>query len=134
MFRKFILCAFLTLTLLGACSDPGQQRELDRAVKSLGKAMDDAASALREAAPAQQDVEDAASSEWRKLSSIEYRVLEMDDDLSAAQMGAMLQQLGAERWSCFSIVPVNNKLRAFCTRRPESYLRYIERYLPIPLL
>ena len=120
-------------TLLFSCSDPEQQEKLGEAIRGIQKTLSDATEKLTEAAPAPGEVKSIASEELAKLSAIEYRIVDFDEDVPAAEMQNMLARLGNERWDCFSTATIGRKIRVFCRRRPESYLRHVQRILPLPL-
>lgn len=70
-----------------------------------------------------------ASKEFEKIFVFEYKVATFPFDTSHQAMEAGLNQLGKERWECFSAMTVGNDLRLTCKRRPETVLKYLP-YLP----
>ncbi|NMC63988.1 MAG: hypothetical protein GYA55_12565 [SAR324 cluster bacterium] len=124
----------LSLFLLSACSDPEQQQKLDETLQSIQRTISEAGSKIKEIAPDKREVGSLAEDEVKKLSAIEYNVVEFDEMMSPAEMKNALTRLGADRWQCSNMVAVRGKIRVFCTRRPESYLRYFQRILPLPSL
>lgn len=131
--EKFFLLFILAALSFAGCSDPEKQRQLEETLQGIQRTLSEGMDHVTKAAPSREDVESIAGDELAKLSSIEYHVIDLDRDMSASQMDAVLVKLGAERWECFSITQIDDKIRIFCKRRPESYLRYVQRFLPLPL-
>ena len=116
-----------TSFLLCSCSNPEDTAKLNRVVDDLTRKISDAGDSLQKYAPDTNEVSQMTSEEISKLFSFEYLVKDMDDSLSPSQMGMELQRLGLERWECFNTLQIGSKLRFFCKRHPETYLRYIPR-------
>jgi hypothetical protein len=86
--------------------------------------------------------------EFNKLSQIEYKVEIFQNDSSKTEIENRLNQLGKERWDCFSSfeksIFINNKNDSYentrsrnisketvilCKRMPETVLRYLPKSL-----
>jgi len=70
-----------------------------------------------------------AKEEIAKLFQIEYRVVELDGDLSTPALEKTLVELGKDRWDCFQAGSERSKLRLICKRHPPTYLRYLPQLL-----
>jgi predicted nucleic acid-binding Zn-ribbon protein len=80
---------------------------------------------IKKLQPHADQLSDQAQDEVKKLSTFEYLVKTYSNQTSDSDLQAEFTKLGQERWECFEILPVANELRVFCSRRPETYLRYI---------
>lgn len=118
------------LTCLFGCSDPEQQQKLEDALRGVQRTVSDAAEKLKQSAPAQKEMKSMAEEELNKLSAIEYHVTDFSKQMSSEEMKTALSTLGEQRWQCSNFIEVNGKIRVFCNRRPASYLRYLQRFLP----
>lgn len=118
------------LIFLSTCQSNSQDKELEILAKDFKKGLEQATEKINQLAPSQQQLKQSTVGEVEKLFSLEYRVIDIDRDVPAAEIEARLAALGRDRWDCFHIEPTAGSLRLFCKRRPQSYLRYI----PVPSL
>ena len=95
--------------------------------KSVQSAYDEARGSFDELIPLKDKAQTAAKEEVSKLFTFEYKVAEIDNSASSAQVEALLSGLGRERWECFDSAPLGGKLRFFCKRKPDTVLKYIPR-------
>lgn len=72
---------------------------------------------------------DEAKREFRKLTQFEYQVRSVRPDISAAELQALLAELGKESWDCASPIQRTADFLLVCKRRPESILRYVPQTL-----
>ncbi len=80
---------------------------------------------IKKLQPQADQLSDQAQDEVKKLSTFEYLVKTYPNTTSDSDLQAEFTKLGQERWECFEILQVADQLRVFCSRRPETYLRYI---------
>lgn len=103
---------------------PGRE-QLDSAMHEAGKLYDQTIQ------PGAESAQKGATEELEKLFRFEYKVVTLTADQEDDQkLEAYLNQLGQDRWECFSIERMMGELRLYCRRRPKTYLRYIPRWLP----
>ena len=127
----------LVLACAAACSSPPAEKEPERGTiddlkRSFEETLGDLKKRLNDnVSPLADDLQQKAMQEYEKLSIIEYKVLEADRGMTAAQLQDKLGELGRERWECFAVEPGEKQLRFFCKRRPQSYLRYMGRFAPL---
>jgi|GEM_PF-1834566 len=144
--RKFTVCLVCSLLFCGpllfcGCDEEAatpvplptkqQARDFSEQVnKTFADVLANATAGINSLSPHAEELSDAAVQEVRKLSIIEYKVVDFPIDISRSAIETQLAQLGGERWECLSVVPSNSGFRVFCHRRPESYLRYVPRWVP----
>ena len=68
---------------------------------------------------------DQALGEFKKLKQFEYRIVSLPLSLSSEAQEQQLNQLGAEGWECFSVVPGTTEFRVYCRKRPDTPLRFV---------
>lgn len=86
-----------------------------------------------ESLPEREELQASAIEETKKLMRFEYHVAEYDQLSDATTIQKELDALGRERWECFSVQHVGDKMRFICKRRPDSVLGYLP-YIPKFLL
>lgn len=74
-----------------------------------------------------KEVETTTSAELEKLHKLEYKVIDLAGSDSTEELEKQLAELGKERWDCFYVQPIPDKLRFFCKRNPKTFLKYIPR-------
>lgn len=75
--------------------------------------------------PQADDLSKQSQAEVEKLFTFEYLSQDFPLELSSEDLQTELQKLGNQRWECFQILIVKDKIRAICKRHPKTYLRYI---------
>ena len=116
--------------LLPGCSEPPSTQDSGTSefTQDLKDTLHDAKRLLEQKLdPVAEDWQAKTSKEIEKLFALEYRVVTLDAELDSDAIEAELNDLGKERWECFSIRPDTKGLRVYCKRRPRSYLRYLGR-------
>lgn len=117
-----IVCIVLGFAFFGC--DQANQENIDRVRDTLNQQLADAQKKVSEITKSTSTM---TSEEVEKLFTLEYKVVELPQDMPAPEMEQKLSTLGQQRWECRSVVPNGAKLQIFCSRRPETYLRYIPR-------
>jgi len=98
--------------------------------KQVKESLDSIGDQLKRLEPAKESVETATKAEVEKLWIHEYKVEEIPVTMDSTQIEEQLMTLGKDRWDCFHLEKKEEVLQIFCKRRPQSYLRYIPRWLP----
>ena len=137
----FRALAFFLASLcpLGGCSDepvpavptPNKAQQLNEHInQSLSDVLTKATDTFNSLSPKAEQLSDAALNEVKKLSVIEYKVVDLPIEAPSEALEATLAKLGSERWECFAAVPGDTGTRLICHRRPETYLQYVPRWVP----
>lgn len=128
MFRVTIYS--LLLSMLVAC-----QSDTDRS----GDIIDDAKRAWRRTTdtiqgytPSREQISSTAMKQFQDMFTFEYRVIEVDNSVTAEKLQQILSELGQERWECSQVLERGASYMIPCRRRPISLLRYALRFLPFP--
>lgn len=95
---------------------------LSSGVEAAKGALDGASSGI---APYAEDIQRFTLAELEKSHAYEYLVLDISQSVGADDLQDQLKPVGRDRWDCFQIVPIGERLRVFCKRRPQSYLQFI---------
>ena len=122
-YLPLLLSSFLVLSLVG-CDN--QKQDSSELFKTLDRQLSDLKKGLKDSM-GQNDLDHRASSELEKLFTFEYKVVDLPSKASSVDLEKKLKKLGAERWECFSIRQISDKIQIACKRRPKTYLRYIPR-------
>jgi hypothetical protein len=119
-----LILAFVLLGCDGGSKHLEQAKEaVSQGINSLGKAVDEYTPESVKSSARQVPI--MAEDEYEKIFRIDYRVIELPRGKGPQYFEAALNELGKERWECFHIEPQAEKLIAFCSRRPLSYIRYL---------
>ena len=110
------LCLLLLCLLLLSCENA------DFTSKDLSKNLAELKQGLQEVTA---NKEQLASEEIEKLFVYEYKIVSLPFEVHRQE--EELSRLGMQRWECFHIDVRENEVRAYCKRRPKTYLRYIPR-------
>lgn len=129
MKHKSLLAAAIML-ILSACEPPINENELDQLKRELDQSLESAKRKIDELTPSKERISSETSEEFAKLNRFEYKVVEFDKSLPAAELESKLGELGNEAWECFHITTGEKILTVFCKRRPKTYLRYVPRMFP----
>jgi hypothetical protein len=122
----------LTLCLAGCKSRYDKSNSKDGVIEQLEQSFHDAERTVRGYTPDSTEMTAAAQKQFQDMLSFEYRVIEVDNSLSAEKLQDALARLGSERWECFNILDRGASYMVSCRRRPISLLHYVLRYLPSP--
>jgi hypothetical protein len=76
--------------------------------------------------PQGEVLQELTKDEVEKLFRWEYRVVETETAIAAADFEKRLGELGSEGWECFHIEDFRETTRITCKRRPRSALRYLQ--------
>ena len=76
--------------------------------------------------PQGEVIQERTMEEVEKLFRWEYRVVETDTAMAAADFEKRLGELGNEGWECFHISNSPQTIRITCKRRPRSALNYLK--------
>jgi len=93
--------------------------ELDQFYRSTKK------QALNAVGDVPKKVTDVTADEINNSFAIEYKVVDLERVADPKDSEAMLTALGKDRWDCFHMEPVGERLRMFCARRPFSLMRIL---------
>ncbi|RIL12388.1 MAG: hypothetical protein DCC75_00585 [Proteobacteria bacterium] len=118
------------MLILSACEPPINENELDQLKRELDQSLESAKRKIDELTPSKERISSETSEEFAKLNRFEYKVVEFDKSLPAAELESKLGELGNEAWECFHITTGEKILTVFCKRRPKTYLRYVPRMFP----
>jgi len=129
MKTQFLLGLLILSFLLAGCKSPDDRSALRGLEKEFKEAMSDLMRKLNEYGPAAKNAQKTTSEELKKLFVFEYKVFELNNNPSTSEVEKKLTDLGRERWDCFHVERSNKVFRIFCKRHPETYLRYIVRFL-----
>ena len=115
---KFCRTAFIISCSLAfsACKDHISGQSLDEIKGSLSQIS-------KELAPVASGLTDQAALGASYVFNYEYKVITIPAADSDASLEAALNQLGAERWDCFSIMPTGNTVRITCKKIPYALAR-----------
>ena len=115
---------FLCLCLLSSCDGNSEtEKKVDRVASQIGNQIVDQTNRLGELIPSKDEIKKSSNEQIEKTFAIEYRVVDIKADSSAEQTQTLLNDLGKERWDCFSITSEKEGSRLLCKRRPLSALR-----------
>lgn len=125
-YLKSIVILVIFINFLG-CNN---NEKIDKVKKDLEQTIQKANKNIQELTSeyANKDkLNELTTEEVEKLFTYEYKVLELDNSLSASEIEEQLQTLGKERWECFNVISEQKSYKVFCKRKPKTYLRYIPR-------
>ncbi len=122
-----ILITAVSTILSGCQSDTPEVSQLKDEVHKLVERTSDA---LNQLAPKKDALVGKANDEVDKLFAFEYIVHDLPIKASSDELSTTLNDLGKERWECFSVVDNIDGKQLLCKRRPQSYLRYVPRVIP----
>lgn len=127
----FLKSSFLLVFIFSITSCDSQNKHVTQAKEAVSQSIDSISQTVDQYTPdavksTARQVPEMAGEEYEKLFRVDYKVIELPRGKGAAQFEATLNELGKERWNCFHIEPQADKLIAFCSRRPPSYIRYIQ--------
>lgn len=109
-----------------ASSPRGWEAHVESAWEGARKAVD-------AIGPLKERVTESATEEYSKLYAMEYHVVQIPLSESPTAMEMELGRLGRDRWDCFHVIESEDHLRLVCKRRPDTWLRYVEKLSPVPL-
>ena len=121
----------LLLLFFAACQDNSQYKQLEKDVKEgIGELQQEISKQYEEK---EAQISEFAGKEIENTFAVEYKVIELDANLSSKELSEKLNEAGKERWKCFFVdrpLAVDKEqsetvYRIFCNRRPKSYLRYL---------
>lgn len=108
----------LILTILFFC---GCDRRASDAWESVQSSLD---TVNKQIAPVADSVTSMTSEQLSNVIKFEYRVVRFPADYSPAQIEAGLNEIGKDRWECFSAVTNEAGTTLYCKRIPYALLRY----------
>lgn len=100
---------------------------LSQLLAGLGEHFQGASGGVQQAlGPQGEVIQERTREEVEKLFRWEYRVVDIDANLTADELQKRLTELGNEGWECFSIAPSGHDSRVTCKRRPRSAINYLK--------
>lgn len=134
---------FLSIMALSGCNDshntsPSPQGTPNAAPKiedltlsqllaGLGEHFQGASGGVQQAlGPQGEVIQERTKEEVEKLFRWEYRVVDVEANLTADELEKRLMELGNEGWECFNIAPAGQSTRVTCKRRPRSAINYLK--------
>lgn len=104
---------------------------LSQLLAGLGEHFQGASGGVQQAlGPQGEIIQERTKEEVEKLFRWEYRVVDIDTNLSAQELENRLTELGNEGWECFSIASSDQARgqtsRVTCKRRPRSAINYLK--------
>lgn len=134
----FLAACLLVVGGCGGRSEPPTGQDplsLARVADTLGSSVEhasNAASTVSEAvAPHALALGNLTADELAKLSRWEYRVSDIAEGISAHEVEAHLNRLGAEGWECSVPAHSTERIRVYCKRRPVGVLQYLKQFAPL---
>ena len=115
-FKKSVRLAILLL--LAGCQQETPS-SLDRLINKTLEVSDTALEQVSNLSP------EDAKKEFKKLSQIEYKVLSLKKEISAAEFEGVLSVYGQKGYDCAAPLIRAEDMMILCKRRPDTYLRYI---------
>ena len=107
-------------------TSPSPASKVDQLLQGLNTKIDQ----ITKTIPSQEEIQTTTKEELNKIHAFEYKVVDYELTLPAAELEKNLNTLGAERWECLGSVIQGIRMRFVCRRHPASYLRYIPRIFP----
>ncbi len=96
-------------------------------LQSLSQQVQGASGGVQQAlGPQGEVIQERTKEEVEKLFRWEYRVVETERTMTAADFEKRLGELGSEGWECFNISTSAETTRITCKRRPRSALNYLK--------
>jgi hypothetical protein len=114
-----LIFSLLSLFIFCGCQSDISEQTIET-IKS--KALD----VTKEVEPIANQVYSATTDHTNKIFKYEYKTISVD--MNSNQLETTLNQLGADRWDCFAVVPNNDKLNVICKRLPYGVLRHFLRF------
>lgn len=114
----------LSLFLIGCDMQDEKNKQLSQ---DLSQTLDEAHKLINEFGGQKDKIKGLATSEAEKLFQLEYKVYDFTKNSAELNLSEELNKLGKERWDCFHVIDLGEKIQFFCKRTPQSYLRYIPR-------
>jgi hypothetical protein len=111
----FFIFTFLLIHLCG-CQDPIDQQTLDEMKSKVSNLSS-------QIAPIAGSISEKATDGAQAVFKIEYRVETIQTPYSGQTVERRLNELGAERWDCFSILQTQDGIRITCKKIPYSMIR-----------
>ena len=109
----------------GGGDEPGIWRDIKHFFRRTGDT-------IQGYTPSSEQISATATKQFQDMFTFEYRVVEVDNAVTAEQLERKLWELGQERWECTQLLERGSSYMIPCRRRPISLLRYALRFLPIP--
>jgi hypothetical protein len=107
--------------------EPGKALGVPEFLESLGQRVQGASGGVQQAlGPQGEVIQERTKEEVEKLFRWEYRVVETEATMAAADFEKRLGELGNEGWECFHITTSPETTRITCKRRPRSALNYLK--------
>ncbi len=100
---------------------------LSQLLAGLGEHFQGASGGVQQAlGPQGEVIQERTKEEVEKLFRWEYRVEDVEANLTSDQLEKRLTELGNEGWECFNIAPSGQSSRVTCKRRPRSAINYLK--------
>ncbi|MEY4668424.1 MAG: hypothetical protein RL518_1123 [Pseudomonadota bacterium] len=108
-------------------SPAGDPLTLSQLVEKMGQRLQGASGGVQQAlGPQGEVIQERTKEEVEKLFRWEYKVVETESGIAAADFERRLGELGNEGWECFHISTSPEAARITCKRRPRSPLTYLQ--------
>jgi hypothetical protein len=100
---------------------------LSQLLAEVGEHFQGASGGVQQAlGPQGEVIQERTKEEVEKLFRWEYRVVDVEANLTADELEKRLTELGNEGWECFNIAPSGQSSRVTCKRRPRSAINYLK--------
>ncbi len=126
---KLLVIGGLLLELSGCGSGDGREPGIIRDIKHFFRST---SNTIEGYTPSRDQISATATKQFQDMFTFEYRVVEVDNAVTAEQLERKLAELGQDRWECTQLLERGSSYMIPCRRRPISLLRYALRFLPIP--